>query len=134
MKKIYMALFSSLVFHAACSTRVNYLGSTYSPTRQIDVYVHEPSINMQYEIIGKGYLSGYSFNHLKKLQKKSIEVAKAKGANAVLIQDQYIPKPGGSIQTTSKVDSVVKGTIAVLHTNIYPTETSDFIIYFLKYK
>lgn len=133
MKKIYIFISSVLII--SCATRINYLGSTSSPTKQVDVYVNEGTIKKKYDIVGKGFISGLSGSkNIKKIQQRSIATAKANGADAVFIQDYYIPNSGTSIQTTAKVDSIGKGISAVSNTNIHPTGTSGFTIQFLKYK
>lgn len=134
MKKIYIIFFSFVI--TSCAARISYLGSSSVPTQQVDVYVDESSIIKKYDVIGKGYPAVRLLNqhNINKLQNNSIEVAKAKGADAVIIKDYYIPYSGTSIQTTSKADSVGRGIIAVSNTNIQSTSTTAFTIYFLKYK
>ncbi len=134
MKKCYTPLIVLLL--TSCGMRINYLGATSTPTQHVDVYVNEGAIKKNYDIVGKGFVAGgiASMNDVNKTQRKSIEIAKANGADAVFFKDYYIPNTGTSIQTTSKVDSIGKGVVAVSNTNIHPTATSGFSIYFLKYK
>jgi hypothetical protein len=133
MKKIYF--YSSLILlFSSCSPRINYVGGTSEPTSQVDVFVDEGAIKKDYDIIGKGYVHGLAIHlRIEKVQSKAIEKARKKGADAVLIQDYYIPNTGTSVSSTARKDSVGKGVVTIRNTNIQSTGDSGFNIYFLKY-
>lgn len=125
------------VLAASCATRVNYLGTSYKPTTQVDVFVDKASIKKEYDVIGKGFeeerLLNYG-NNIEMVQKKAVELAKRKGADAVFFQGYFVANTGAAIHTNSRVDSVGKGTVGISTTLINPTSSSGLTIYFLKYR
>jgi hypothetical protein len=130
----YYFLFLIILF-SSCRARVSYLGSSFTPTEKIDVYVDAAAIKKPYTVVGKGYLE---FGPLVKstvevMQKKAVEKAKAKGADAVLFQDYILKRDGSSIETISKTDSVGKGLVTVQTGTIGPVFSTGTNIFFLKY-
>jgi hypothetical protein len=135
-----MIKFYSLLFIAAfssCGSHLNYLGTSSTPTKNVDVYVDASAIKHPYTIIGKGYMEygfgGYSKSRIDKMQEKAIKKAKAKGADAILFQDYYFKENGASIQTVTKADSVGKSLVSAQTGNISPIISSRTDILFLKY-
>ncbi len=133
MKKIYVLLFPVLA--ASCATHVKYLGASYKPTTQVDVFVDKASIKRGYDIMGKGYeASAFIAPNITAVQKKAVKVAKNKGADAVFFEEYFVVDKGLAINTVSTADSVGKGIVAVSNTTVNPTSSTGYKIYFLKYK
>jgi hypothetical protein len=136
MKQVYTACFFSFLF-ASCAVRINYLGSTSAPTDNVDVYVDASAIKKPYTIIGKGYpnYTGYGrmMTSTDKLQQKVVEVARKKGADAVLFQDYHVQHEGTNIYSISKTDSVGKGVVTTTTGAIAPIVTTGRNIFFLRY-
>ena len=133
MNKFYSLL---LIAIYSCGSHMNYLGSSYAPSKNVDVYVDNAAIKRPYTIIGKGYMEyGYTLTNkrIDKMQAKAIEKAKAKGADAILFQDYYFKENGASINTVTKADSVGKSLLTVQTGNISPVISSRTDILFLKY-
>lgn len=88
-----LAILSIVFLVSACSPTMNYLGDTYPPTDEIDVYYDEGDIKHDYRVIGQ--LSGDNINNpindLEKVKKKMIEEGKLRGANGILFlfSDSY---------------------------------------------
>ena len=132
MNKIYFVFLFILL--CSCSMEIKYLGTSYEPTKEPDFYVDAESIDRPYKIIGKGYPHMTAFNHaIEKLQRKALEKAKKKGADAVLINDYYISNTGASINSTYRSDSLGKGLITFGNSTVTNTGSSGFTILFLKY-
>jgi hypothetical protein len=133
MKQIYF--FSSLILlFSSCTLGIKYVGSASAPTSHVDVFVDKGSIKKSYEVVGKGYVDGIAnSSRAEKIQSKAIEKAMKKGADAVLIQDYYVPNTGTSINTVLRSDSIAKGKVIVGNTSIQATGTGGFTIHFLKY-
>jgi hypothetical protein len=135
MVKYYTLL---LIAFYSCGSRLNYLGSSYTPSKNVDVYVDASAIKHPYTIIGKGYMEYgagiYSKSRIEKMQKKAIEKAKAKGADAILFQDYYIKENGASIQTVTRTDSIGKGLVSVETGTVGPMVSTRTDILFLKYE
>ncbi|HTM93685.1 MAG TPA: hypothetical protein VL095_14790 [Flavisolibacter sp.] len=97
MIKLYSLLLSVLL--SSCfAPALNYLGSSYTPTKDVDVYVDVAAIKKRYTIMGKSYFEMSAFFTLEQVQQAAIEKAKEKGADAILIRD-YFTQEGGSVQT-----------------------------------
>jgi hypothetical protein len=120
MNKIYFSFL--VIFFSSCFPRINYIGNSFPPTKDPDFYVDEKSIDKPYRVIGKGYPDATGSLALKTLQKKAIEKAKKKGADAVLVLD-YIGQVASANRSTVYQG---KGIIG------FDYET-QFVILFLKY-
>ena len=133
MKKHYIiiCLFVSAI---SCATKVSYIGNTFPPTTMVEVFVDESSIKNAYDIIGKGYIKRSTFSKIENIQLKAVEKAKKNGADAILIKDYYVPNTGTAINTTTQIDSVGKGVIAIGQTTVQQTGSSGFSVWFLKRK
>lgn len=128
MRKLYP--FAIAILFLSCGTQVRYLGSSFSPTNNVDVFVSRDVVNKPHKIIGKGYIerNPYSRGSVEIIQKKAVEQAKSHGANAVVIEDYYLVNNGTSI--TTHIDTVRNVQTA----NITPIISSGFTILFLRYK
>ena len=133
MKVLYTVCF--LCF-TSCATRLHYLGNSFPESQSVDVYVDPSSIQKPYTIMGKGFVKEglYSINYIKRIQPLAVAKAKQKGADAVLIQDFYVPATALGLQTTSRTDSVGRGTITVGTTSVQQSGEQKFTVLFLKYK
>jgi hypothetical protein len=134
MKYIYPVLFFSLL-GASCGIRMNYLGSTSAPTETVDVYVDVSAIKRPYTIIGKGYpeYAGYAqlFYSTDKLQQKAVEVARKKGAHAILFQEMLLN--GTTVDLASKTDYSQEREVTTTSGAISPMTTRERVVFFLRY-
>lgn len=73
----------SIVILSACSSP-SYLGKSYAPTQNVDVYLNAADIKKLHTTMGT---SSYdqNFNSLDAMQQKLIEMGKAKGADGVIM-------------------------------------------------
>jgi hypothetical protein len=128
MRKIYTLLIT--IFLISCGTHVRYLGSSFSPTNNVDVFVSRDLVNKPHQIIGKGYIERrpYSRASVETIQKKAVDQAKSHGANAVVIEDYFVVNNGTTI--TTHIDTVRNVQTA----NISPIISSGFNILFFRYK
>jgi len=54
MKKIYFFMIPLFIF--SCSTRIQYVGKSYKPGADPEIYVSESEVKRPYSIIGRGYI------------------------------------------------------------------------------
>jgi len=73
-----------LVLTIGCAS-VNYVGKSFDPTTNVDIYFSKEEINKEYTVIGHAIGSGTFGASNDKIQNKLIEEAKLKGADAILI-------------------------------------------------
>ena len=78
---ILVTLLTLLVIGCAS---VNYLGKSYDPTTTVDVYFSKEEIEREYTVMGHA-IGSSGWISLIELQKRLMEEAKRKGADAVLI-------------------------------------------------
>lgn len=131
MVKLY-ASFLFVILLSSCGTRVNYVGQTATASNQsVDVFVDASTIDRSYTIIGKGYID-YTFRlNYERMQRKAVNIAKEKGADAVLFEDYYVVDKETSLTTSLSTDS----TRSVKAQNsVNPVLLSRQQILFLKYK
>ena len=76
-----------IIFFAiiGCTASVNYVGEEYEPTTSVDVYFSEDEIEKEYTIMGHAIGSGGDLISNEDIQNKLVEVAKSKGADAIVI-------------------------------------------------
>lgn len=134
MKQFYLPLCTMLLI-SACATRVNYVGTAYAPSQQVDVYVTKDAIKKQYDIIGKGYVhTTTGFYSEEKIQRKAVEKARKKGAHAVLIEDYFILHNDKSITTALSTDSSRNASLLVGTAAAHPSVASGMQILFIRYR
>ena len=133
MKKIYTLLF--ILSLISCSTKVQYVGSKFSPGKNLDVYVTASSIKKTYTIMGQGFIKTGYLNKINwdKVQKQSVKKGKQIGADAVLIVQKKAISPLPALNTYSRLDSVGKGIQANSNTESYYPVSSWHDIFYLKY-
>ena len=131
MYKIYTLIAASFLF--SCGMRMNYLGTSSSPTENVDVFVDPGAIKKPYTIVGKGYAEGIfiSKKGYEIMQKKAIRKAKEKGADAILFQDHYIIDNNMGMQSITRTDST--GYSLIQNSRVSPVISSKPEIFFLKY-
>ena len=123
---------SILVLLCLSCTKLNYVGNSYKPTSNVDVFVDEGAIKRKYDIVGKGYMStAMAAANPEKIQTRAVTKAKQKGADAVLIKDYSIPVTG--INTRLQTDSVHKTVLMVGNTTVRQSSSPEFVVFFLKY-
>lgn len=79
-----LLLLGLFVATLACA-EVRYVGETYSPTTEVDIYFDEKRIEREFTIIGRAIGTGGFGLSTDKIQKKLVEEAKQRGADAILI-------------------------------------------------
>ena len=99
MRNVLTFLAVSFLF-AACGPSVQYIGRTYPPTQNVDIYFNASDITKQYEVIGK--VNGYASAKFDAIQNKIIKEAKQKGADGVIFTGMG-EKVVGTTNNTSTV-------------------------------
>lgn len=83
-----------MVAFASCSPSINYLGKSYTPTTNVEVFYDNKDISHEYEVMGIMKNEGNEFesDDLEEIQKEMMKIAREKGADAVLIENAYTEK------------------------------------------
>jgi hypothetical protein len=78
---------SFLLLFVACSSPFNYLGKTYPPTMNPELFFREQDIGKDYEIMGKLQVEMPGNKNMEKIQRRIMQKAAQNGADAVLIDN-----------------------------------------------
>ncbi len=120
-----------VLLFSSCAPQINYLGNTFEPTKNVDVYVDESAIARDYTVVGKGYVRTFAYSVPESIQRKAIAKARQKGADAVLFKDYFVPVT--QPVTRTKKDSTRNLTVSI---NTPPVQSAEpeVVVLFLKYK
>ncbi len=80
--RYFLVILSILVFGCA---HVNYVGKSFDPTNQVDIFYSKEEITTEYNVIGHAIGGGQLFISTDKIKRKLIQEAKSQGADAILI-------------------------------------------------
>jgi hypothetical protein len=83
-KRTLFIIFGLFIFFSSCA-EVNYIGQTYEPTTEVEIFFDEKLIEYEYTIIGHAIGSGAWGISNEKIQDKLIQTARKKGAHAIII-------------------------------------------------
>jgi hypothetical protein len=72
-----------LLLLSACTT-FDYVGRSYTPTVQVDLYLDPTDIDRPYEVMDMAQVKAPS--NFEKLQERTLQEARQKGADAVLVE------------------------------------------------
>lgn len=120
-------------FLSGCA-KTSYVGKTYSPTLSVDLFMDESGLTRPYEVMGQISIDGETLVSADKMQEKMMEEAKARGADAVLIEGYEEIYTGSSTSTNASTSTDKKGN-QHFHGNSYTSQTKHKILKakFLKY-
>lgn len=117
------------VFLLGCSPNIQYLGKSYTPTSDVDVFFDEKDIKREHEVMGtmKNEGSDLELDDMQSIQDAMIKTAKDKGADAVLFTNTFEKERGevtdvtygrrGDVATTSKETSNIVEAKLIKYTN-----------------
>ncbi|TDO19052.1 hypothetical protein [Pedobacter duraquae] len=129
MKKLLTLAAGTLLFLSSCATRVNYIGRTYNPTTDVELFFNTNDVPKKFEVIGKIQGENYGFRNFERLQTKIVEEAKKHGADAIIISgmgDQFL---GSEKKTTTETKGTTTTSTTTRADATVPTITADFIKY-----
>jgi hypothetical protein len=105
MKKIIPAFVISCIF-TACSPSVQYIGRSYAPTANVDLYFDTHDIKKDYEVMGKiDGIGGIIESGFQDIQNKIVEEAKKRGADGVIIYNMEQRVVGTTTNTSTTVSN-----------------------------
>jgi len=125
-RSIIIVAFIVSAFILGCA-KSSYIGKTYTPTSNVDLYMDAKSITRQYEIMGQISIDGESLVSTDKLQEKMIEEARAKGADAVLVEGLDEVYTGSSTSTSGSNSTDKKGN-QHFHASSYTSQSKHRIL------
>ncbi len=96
-----------LVLLAACAS-VDYVGKSYPPTANVDLYMSADDVQRPYEVMGEARAQVDAIPFAKpgpQLQQKLMEEARARGANGVILGALESHEVGSTSHTTGQGDT-----------------------------
>ena len=134
MKKIYLPLL--LIFIYSCSTTIQYVGKSYKPADDPEIFVAESEIKKPYSIMGRGYIrAGVSLGiNWNQVQRQAIKKGWQHGADAILIVQKNAVSALPVYQTYGSIDSAGMGVQTHSRSEAYYPVSTWHDILFLKYK
>ena len=87
MKKYFLFAIVALIFFSGCGSAIRYIGKSYSPTGNVDIYYSPHDVKKEYEVIGKVSNAG---GNLQKVQNGILEEAKKRGADGIIYANMQI--------------------------------------------
>jgi len=108
---VKLSLIALAVLLTVSCTKIDYVGRSYAPTANVDVYFSLDDIKGAYEVMGHLTATAGSFTSSEKMQEKIIEKAREKGADAVVILglDVYVKDGGSSWSETTETKETTSG-------------------------
>lgn len=106
---------------SAC-TKIDYIGEEYPPTTHVDLFFDMDDVTREHKVMGNLIATADDGVSTEKMQKKIMEKARQKGADAVVIMgfDKYQSGESTTYRETSKEGKTKKG-----NTKITTTATSS---------
>ncbi len=93
-------------------TKIDYVGKSYSPTTEVDIYFSLDDVKGSYEVMGHLTATAGTFVSSEKMQEEILKKAQEKGADAVVILglDHYVTNSGSSWTETTDTKDTKSGT------------------------
>jgi hypothetical protein len=136
MKQLYIVAAGLILI--SCNPKLVYVGNSYNPSQQVEIFVDEAAIKKNFIVIGvatpefTGSLTLKNYDAV--IARKAVEIARKKGADAVYFQNYYRSPEGGGTKresTTIYSDTAVRNQTTVSRT--IPRSATGRQILLLKY-
>ena len=128
-----LSLIALAVMLTVSCTKIDYVGKSYAPTANVDIYFSLEDVKGEYEVMGHLTATAGEFTSSEKMQEKIIEKAREKGADAVVILGlgHYVKDGGTSWSETTEVEGNKTTTSGSQSSNT--EEMKEITARFLKY-
>lgn len=106
-----MLSFVLMVLVIGC-TKIDYIGEEYPPTSHVDMFFSMDDVDRDYRVMGHVVATAPDLVSAQKMQKKILEEAQKKGADAVVIlgMERYQAGESTTYTETTKTTDTKKGT------------------------
>jgi hypothetical protein len=133
MKRAFWAVALAALLVPACA-HLDYIGRSYPPTTRVDLFFSEADVKADYEVMGRVVAHANDIVSAEKLQRKIIEKAQAKGADAVVIEGLERYKSGETTTYSEDTKEKKRGTSTTGSASTSSTMEKQINATFLKYK
>lgn len=135
-KTTAFALFLAAVGTLSGCVSTDYIGKTYAPTSQVDLYFDDADVEKPYEAMGEVRVEADKnfFVKSKKMQEKLLKLAREKGADGVIVAPMAIRSTGSTETTTGAITPDKKGAQTNSTTTTTAQEVKELRGLLIKYK
>ncbi len=130
MKRLLIA---PLIFAMAC-TNIKYIGESYPPTANLDVYFSEADVERDYKVMGHVNASAGEFVSVEKMVDDIKKKAMEKGADGVIFLGLEEEVVGESVNDTSTTETKGNKTTEAAQTTTSTSKENKIKAIFIKYK
>ena len=90
----------------SCTPQINYLGSNYAPTQDVDIFFDERDIDKDYDVMGimKNEGADLELDDAESVKNAMIKKAKSVGADAILFIGSYSEKVKSESTNIENID------------------------------
>ncbi len=132
---IMFLLVTSMVTLSSCGVTTSYIGKSYAPTNNVDVFVDWKDIPRNYESMGYIDATPQSFSSIQKAQEEIEKIAKQKGADAIILGGVEVTHVNPSVQTTEDIQKKESGGYTKISTTTHTANSLQTLkATFIKYK
>lgn len=103
----------------SCAPQINYLGSNYAPTQDVDIFFDEQDIEKDYKVMGimKNEGADLELDDAESVKDAMIKKAKSVGADAILFIGSYSEKVKSESTNIENIDEDKTVATSTLNTS-----------------
>ncbi len=113
MTKSKSLFFVASLLLSSCANKIIYYGREYQPTENVDIYFRESDVIEPTEIMGKVTLEMSVKKSSDKVQKKLMNRAKGKGADAIIFDEVALTNTGSTTGAAAAGAGVRRGFLGI---------------------
>lgn len=123
----YLAIVIVVLLCLSACTKIDYIGEEYPPTTHVDLFFDMDDVTREHKVMGHLIATADDMVSAGKMQKKMIEKAKEKGADAVVIMefDKYQSGETTSYKETTEEGKTKKGKLKTTTTATSSTSVDE---------
>ena len=131
MKKLLLIV--PLLLAVGC-TNIKYIGDSYPPTTQVDVFFAEEDIEQDYRVMGHADATAPEYVNVEKMMEKIKEKAMEKGADAIVVLglDRNVVSESTEWSSETKVEE--NKTTESGRQTTSTTKENEIRVLFIKYR
>lgn len=137
MKELRYVIFfiASIVSLASCGVSTHYVGKSYAPTSTVDIYMEWRDIPVDYEVMGYAEGTPDGLSTVENAQIKLEELARMKGADAIVFEGIETRYSNPVLETTEKTEKNIDGGYTKkITTEEKIQQTATLKVTFIKFK
>ncbi|MBY0436427.1 MAG: hypothetical protein K2U26_20220 [Cyclobacteriaceae bacterium] len=132
--KTRLPLLLMLMFLSSCGDRIIYYGRSYPATQTVDIFFRESDVVEPNEIMGKATLEVSAKKNSDKVQRKLMDRAKRKGADALIFDDISLTTTGSTTGAAAAGTSGRRGFLGIFGSKTKFSKGQQVKATLLKYK